>query len=191
MFKLTVKLKIITVHSKIYSSPAVDMTSQQMNYKLYLETRRFKDYAFLYPHDTDNFVIVVPKKINSHTEYTQMFKSPLILVWGPITIVASISRYILKKIAKADERDETFIEIFFQTFGLSLGLSFNEAGTGVGEKLLLWWFCLGTMLSGMLLSSSMFQGFALRMDTPTINNWKELEASGLEIQLPSHIESIK
>lgn len=49
----------------------------------------------------------------------------------------------------------------------------------------------GTILSGMLLSSSMFQGFALQMDITSINNLKELEMSGLGIQLPFSIESVK
>lgn len=87
--------------------------------------------------------------------------------------------------------DRNIMEIFVQTFGLSLGVSFGEARTSAAEKLLIWWFCLGTMLSGMLLSSSMFQGFSSHIDIPTINNLQELEMSGLEIQLPLYTESVK
>lgn len=164
------------------------MNTQQMRHNHYMETLRYKDYTYLYPHDTDNFIIVVPKRFKSKTEYDQILKSPLFLVWAPVTLSATIVRFIFNKVMK---NDKNLIDIYLQTFGLSLGMSFNLIKPSAAENLLLWWFCLGTMLSGMLLSSSMFQGFALQLDIPSINNLKELEMSGLEIQLPKHSESVE
>ncbi|KAJ6643882.1 hypothetical protein Bhyg_08847 [Pseudolycoriella hygida] len=70
-------------------------------------------------------------------------------------------------------------------------MSFNATISSAAENLLLWCFCLATMLSGMLLSSEMFQGFALKLDILTINNLEELERSGLEVQVLKDIESIE
>lgn len=164
------------------------MNSQNVNYEEYIETRKRKDYIFLYPHDTDNFVLVVPKRFQSKTDYAQILNSPLILVWGPVTIAVTIVRYIFNKIQKTTRN---IVDLYLQTFGLSLGMSFDAAITSAAENLLLWWFCLGTMLSGTLLSSSMFQAFALQMNIPSINNLKELEMSGLEVRHPNYIDSVK
>lgn len=164
------------------------MNTQQLSYIHYELTKRKKLFSFLYPHDTDNFLIVVPKILKSETEYGQLLKSPLVVVWGPIIIAVTIVRYIFNKIMKTDK---SVVDIFLQTYGLSLGMSSNAVIKSASENLLLWWFCLGTMLSGMLLSSSMFQGFALQTKIPTINNLKELEISGLYVYLPYYIETVK
>lgn len=167
---------------------AIDMNSQKVNFDDYIRTLRLKDNTFLYPHDMDNFVIVVPKRLKSKIEYGQILKSSLIFVWAPVTITAAIVRYIFNKLKKTDRN---IVDLYLQTFGLSLGMSFNGVIKNAAENLLLWWFCLATMLSGMLLSSSMFEGFALQVDIPTINNLKELEMSGLQLYHPGYIESVK
>lgn len=172
----------------VFTSSTIDLNSQKMNHFLYLDTLHKKDWTFLYPHDSDNFIMVVPKRFKSLTEYDQILKSPLIFVWAPVTIVTAITRYIFNKIKKTAKN---VVDIFMQTFGLSLGMSFSSIISSAAENLLLWWFCLGTMLSGMLLSSSMFQGFALQLDILTINNLKELEMSGLPVYYPKHSESVR
>ncbi|KAJ6643869.1 hypothetical protein Bhyg_08834 [Pseudolycoriella hygida] len=166
----------------------IEINAQRMKYAHDIKTTRERTYTYLYPHDTDNFVLIVPKRFLSETEYGHIFKSPLVLVWAPVAIIVSIARFIFNKIR---ETGKNLGDIFLETFGLSLGMSFNATISSAAENLLLWCFCLATMLSGMLLSSSMFQGFALQLDILTINNLEELEMSGLEIQAPLNIQSIE
>ncbi|KAJ6643871.1 hypothetical protein Bhyg_08836 [Pseudolycoriella hygida] len=122
------------------------------------------------------------------TEYDQMLKSPLILVWTPAVAIVGIMRFIFNKIRKTDKK---LADIFLETFGLSLGMSFGATISNAAENLLLWCFCLGTMLSGMLLSSEMFQGFSLQLDILAINNLEELEKSGMEVRVPMDSESVQ
>ncbi|KAJ6643877.1 hypothetical protein Bhyg_08842 [Pseudolycoriella hygida] len=157
-----------------------------MKFNRYMETLRAKSNIYLYPHDMDNFILIVPKRFKSKIEYGQMLKSPLILVWAPVVALVTITRLIFNKILKTDKNP---VDVSLQTFGLSLGMSFKAAISSATENLLLWTFCLGTMLSGMLLSSSMFQGFALQLDILTISNLEELEISGLVVKVPMYSES--
>ncbi|KAJ6643158.1 hypothetical protein Bhyg_08114, partial [Pseudolycoriella hygida] len=161
---------------------------RQIRYHRYLETVRIKDNTFLYPHDTDNFVLIVPSRFRSKTQYDQILKSPLVLVWAPVSAIVAIIRYVFNKIRKTDK---DLVDISLETFGLSLGMPFNATISSAAENLLLWFFCLGTVLSGMLLSSEMFQGFAMQLDILTINNLEELEMSGLEVQVPLLSESVQ
>ncbi|KAJ6643881.1 hypothetical protein Bhyg_08846, partial [Pseudolycoriella hygida] len=124
----------------------------------------------------------------SKIQYDHILKSPLILVWAPLSAIVSIVRFVFNKFRKTDK---SLVDISLQTFGLSLGMPFNATISSAAENLLLWCFCLATMLSGMLLSSSMFQGFALQLDILTINNLEELERSGLEVQVPMYSESVE
>ncbi|KAJ6643880.1 hypothetical protein Bhyg_08845 [Pseudolycoriella hygida] len=159
-----------------------------MGYRVLKERLHVNDIVYLYPHDTDNFILIVPRRFQSTTEYDHILKSPLILVWAPIVAIVAIIRFVFNKIRKTDKR---LVDISLQTFGLSLGMSFTARISTAAENLLLWCFCLATMLSGMLLSTSMFQGFALQLDILTINNLEELETSGLEVQVPMYVESVE
>ncbi|KAJ6643889.1 hypothetical protein Bhyg_08854 [Pseudolycoriella hygida] len=159
-----------------------------MRHSHYMETLSVRINTYLYPHDTDNFILIVPKRFKSKTDYDQIFKSPLILVWVPAVATVATMRLIFNKIRRIDKK---LVEIFLQTFGLSLGVSFKAAISSAAENLLLWCFCLGTMLSGMLLSSSMFQGFALHLNILAINNLDELQMLGLEVCVPLYSESVE
>ncbi|KAJ6643874.1 hypothetical protein Bhyg_08839 [Pseudolycoriella hygida] len=172
--------------TQVYEAAALDLNTERVRYGNYRGISRFKDYTNLYPHDTDNFILIVPKIFKSKTEYSQILKSPLIYVWTPTVAIVAIIRFIFNKIRKTDKK---LVDISLETFGLSLGMSFSAAISSAAENCLLWFFCLGTMLSGMLLSSSMFQGFTLQLDHLTINNLKQLEASGLTVYLPIYVES--
>ncbi|KAJ6643876.1 hypothetical protein Bhyg_08841 [Pseudolycoriella hygida] len=173
---------------KLFIAAAVDLNSEQVRYNKYMETLHIKDNIYLYPHDTDNFILIVPKRFKSKIDYGQILKSPLILVWAPLVAIVAVTRFIFNKIKKTDKN---LFLISLETFGLSLGMSFDAPISSAGENFLLWCFCLGTMLSGMLLSSSMFQGFALQLEILTINNLKELEMAGLEVQVPKYSESVE
>lgn len=76
------------------------------------------------------------------------------------------------------------------TFGLSLGISTEIKIKNVAEKILMWFFCLGTMLASMILSTYLFQGFALNYEVPTINSLQDLKQSKLLIQAPTFIYSV-
>ncbi|KAJ6643884.1 putative AC9 transposase, partial [Pseudolycoriella hygida] len=171
----------------MYSLSSLDLNSEQLVYRQLADMSRISIFTHLYPHDTDNFVLVVPRRYQSKIEYDHILKSPLILVWAPVVAMVAIVRFIFNKFRKTDKK---LVDISLQTFGLSLGMSFNATISTAAENLLLWCFCLATMLTGMLLSSSMFQGFALQLDILTINNLEELETSGLAVQVPMYIESV-
>ncbi|KAJ6647652.1 Cytochrome P450 6d1 [Pseudolycoriella hygida] len=153
-----------------------------------METLPARHPIYLYPHDTDHYILIVPRRYKSKTEYDFIFKSPLLLVWAPMTAIVAIMRFLFKKIKKTDK---TLVGISLETFGLSLGMSFSDTVSSAAENFLLWCFCLGTMLSGMLLSSEMFRGFALHVDILAINNLEELETSGMKTVAPFGSESIK
>ncbi|XP_037048569.1 uncharacterized protein LOC119083053 [Bradysia coprophila] len=171
----------------IYTHPGFEINSEKVNFDIHLPLLKRKMYTFLYPHDTDNFILIVPRRVKSKTDYSNILESPLIFVWGPVNVVATIARLIFNKVGQTEKK---LTDIYIQTFGLSLGMSFSGTVLTAAEKMFLWWFCLGTMLSGMLLSSEMLQGFALQRDVPLINNLKELELSGMEIHLPNYIDSV-
>ncbi|KAJ6643887.1 hypothetical protein Bhyg_08852 [Pseudolycoriella hygida] len=177
-----------TSQDDLYSLAGINLNSEQIRYSHHLHTVREKVYVYIYPHDTDNFVLIVPKEIKSKTEYNQILKSPLILVWIPAVAIMSIVRFIFNKIRKIAK---SLVDISFEMFGLSLGMSFNAKISSAAENLLIWCYCLGTILAGMLLSSSMFQGFALQLDILTINNLEELDRPGLEVQAPIYSESVE
>ncbi|KAJ6643878.1 hypothetical protein Bhyg_08843 [Pseudolycoriella hygida] len=188
MLDKSVELDALFRTREVYQAAAIELNSQQMRYNRYMATLRIMDYTYLYPHDTDNFILIVPRRHKSKIEYDQILKSPLILVWTPLVAIVAVTRFIFNKIRKTDR---SIVAIALETFGLSLGMSFSAAISSKAKNLLLWCFCLGTMLSGMLLSSSMFQGFALQLDILTINNLKELEMSGLEVIVPLRSESVE
>ncbi|KAJ6643886.1 hypothetical protein Bhyg_08851 [Pseudolycoriella hygida] len=172
----------------MYGFFGINLNSEQIRYNHHMETLRAKFFLHLYPHDTDNFILIVSKKIKSKTEYNQILKSPLILVMVPVVAIVSIVRFMFNKIRKIDK---SLVDISFEMFGLSLGMSFNAKVSCAAENFLLWCFCLTAMLSEMLLSSSIFQGFALQLDILTINNLEELDRSGLEVQVPMYSESVE
>ncbi|KAJ6641349.1 hypothetical protein Bhyg_06286 [Pseudolycoriella hygida] len=174
--------------NKIREAPSFEIISEQTNSASYMMHVKDRDLTYLYPHDMDNFIIIVPKRFKSETKYDQIFKSPLILVWAPVAAIVSIVRFIFNKIWRTDKN---IADISFETFGLSLGLSFGATISSAAENFLLWCFCLGTMLSGMLLSSEMFRGFAMQHDILTINNLKDLETSGLIVYMPFFIEPVE
>ncbi|KAJ6643883.1 hypothetical protein Bhyg_08848, partial [Pseudolycoriella hygida] len=172
----------------LYSLSSLNLNSEQLVYRDFANLALLNFFIHLYPHDTDNFILIAPRRFQSKIEYDHILKSPLILVWAPVVAMVAIIRFIFNKFRKTDKK---LVNISLQTFGLSLGMSFNATISTAAENLLLWCFCLATMLSGMLLSSSMFQGFALQLDILTINNLEELETSGLAVQVPMHIESVE
>ncbi|KAJ6643156.1 hypothetical protein Bhyg_08112, partial [Pseudolycoriella hygida] len=159
-----------------------------MIHRFSAKNMRLTDTTYLYPHDTDNFILIVPRRFQSKIQYDHILKSPLILVWAPVVAIVAIIRFVFNKFRRTDK---SLVDISLQTFGLSLGMPFNATISSAAENLLLWCFCLATMLSGMLLSSEMFQGFALQLDFLAINNLEELERSGLEVQVPMYSVSVK
>ncbi|KAJ6641351.1 hypothetical protein Bhyg_06288 [Pseudolycoriella hygida] len=169
-----------------YSS--FDIISEQTNYAQYKEDVTSRSVIYLYPHDTGNYILIVRRRFKSETKYDLIFKSPLILVWAPVAAIVAIVRFIFNKIWRTDKN---LADISFETFGLSLGLSFGDIISTAAENFLLWCFCLGTMLSGMLLSSEMFQGFTIRHDYLIISNLGDLETSGLVVYVPIFNEPVE
>lgn len=184
----SVTLNVNYPYRMLYTEPGVDINSQQTRFDRFTEPKTLKDYTFLYPHDTDNYIVIVPKIFKSNTDYTHILNSPLLYVWMPVVTVVAVTLFIFKKVKKTNQK---FIDIFFQIFALSLSNSFESVESSGAENLLLWWLCMGTMLSGMLLSSMMFQGFTVQTNILTITNLVELQMSGLPVWAPSVSESVR
>lgn len=136
------------------------------------------EIQILSPHDTDSFIIIVPKRLQPQLQLANLFKSPLILAWGLIVLSISLVRLSLARLTKSVVEVS---DVFMDTFGLSLGKSTEVKVYNASENILTWFFCLSSMLSGMILSTFLFQGFALNYDVPTINSLNDLRQSELQI----------
>ncbi|KAJ6643872.1 hypothetical protein Bhyg_08837 [Pseudolycoriella hygida] len=157
----------------------IEVNSQKMDY-IRKVNREEKSNAYLYPHDTDNLVLIVPSGIPSRTKYNEILKPSLIVVWAVATVIVAFIRFICNQIRKSDQN---LVQSSF------LGMSFNSPTSSATENLLLWYF--GTLLLGIFLSSSMYQGFIVSQGIFPINSVKDLEISGLDVWLPMHSQSVE
>lgn len=143
---------------------------------------------FLYPHDTEAYILIVPKHLKSHLQLMNLFKSPLFSVWGVLIVTVSLIRLCLARLTKSVIKVG---DVFMDTFGLSFGKSTELKISNASENVLVWFFCLSTMLAGMILSTYLFQGFALNHEVPTINSLQDLKQSKLQIQAPTYIYNVE
>lgn len=127
----------------------------------------------------ERLVIVVPTEWElSAIIWRSIFRSPLFNVWIFQILLFSIVRMVLQKCSiYANAR--RFMDIFFDTFGLTFGVSSDDASsyTNRPERILILFFVMSAFLSSILWSGTLFEQFASGLRTgPTINSLSDLMA---------------
>lgn len=149
------------------------------------------DVHGLYPHEMENFVIVVPNKVQRKSTFFQsILQMPLISVWAFTIIIFTIFRKIIRSVMQSE--NNYFNAILLNTLGLTFGTAGESTNTTLicsSEQLLIWFLSLCAMMASNLCSGLLFTEFVTSVQTPSINSLADLgKNSHIEIYMPSDFD---
>lgn len=127
-----------------------------------------------YPYGMENYVILVPSiKKQKYLIIDFIIGSPLINVWA-ITIVLFLSiRIVIRKLTHTMIYTNVSA-LFLNTFGHSFGVADVLVTRSRSERILMFFLSLFALLSGILLSGSLFEHLTNVSDEFTINTIDDL-----------------
>lgn len=139
----------------------------------------------LYPNEYESFVIVVPNILHSHSSFFKtLLSTPLVNIWVLAISIFSLGRKALRTLIGS--HSNSFIEIFFNTFGMSFSATSqtprrgSAADTNRPERVLVLFLSIFAMLAGILCSGMLFQQFTT---TAKLSSIKSLEDLGEHLEL--------
>lgn len=141
----------------------------------------------LYPHEFENYVMVVPNILQEKsTILKSILEFPLLSVWTITICIIFLCRTAIRKLCTSSASND-WIEIFFNTFGLSFGMSGATNVLNTAERVLILFLSIFTILSSNLCTSILFnQQFTTVAYMPSINAFCDLDKYPvLEVYMPA------
>lgn len=132
-----------------------------------------KNLLKLYPHDVENYVLVVPNiRQKDLTIWQSILNFPLLNVWALVIAIFCIFRKSIRLIYKS--RQQSVTEIFFNTFGLSFGTTDPSNVNTFPENTLILFLGIFCVLAGNLCTGYLFQQMTVFDYKPEINHLTDL-----------------
>lgn len=123
---------------------------------------------FLYPHDVEEYVIVVPTKLDSNlTLLDYILKSPLLNVWALAILLFTINRKFLQYFTNASKQLR-WSDITIETIGLSFGSTAGRQIANRPERIAILFLSVFSILANILCSSLLFQQLSFVSYKPNI-----------------------
>lgn len=116
-----------------------------------------------------------------------IFQSPIMTLWAPLSIFYTIIRAILRRLSASNRKYKSIIDLYFDTFSLTLGVNSALRTYGSAEKIMNLFISIFAILSGIFFTGMLFQKFSVSSFKPHINSLDDLAKSGLKICVP-HID---
>lgn len=133
----------------------------------------------LYPSEYESFVIVVPNLLHSNSSFFHtLLNIPLVNIWLLAISIFSVGRKALRTLNGS--RSNGFIEIVFNTFGMSFGATSQTPRRGSAgdnnrpERVLVLFLSVFAMLASILCSGMLFQEFTNTVTMSSINSLEDL-----------------
>lgn len=134
----------------------------------------------LYPNEYESFVIVVPNILHSNSSFFKtLLNSPLVTIWVLAISIFSLGRKALRTLNGS--HSNSFIEIVFNTFGMSFGATTqtprrgSAADTNRPERVLVLFLSVFAMLASILCSGMLFQQYTTTVAMSSINSLEDLD----------------
>lgn len=155
------------------------------NFQRNLNIPNKKKSVALYPHEYENFVLIVPNVMKDEIDFINYaIKSPLVNVWAVAILLVTLSRCFFRKILQLDKTTD-WQQIFIDNVGLSFGWkSFIENYKNRSDKILILFLSTFSLIAGIFFSGHLLQKFAIVSVNPKISTFDDLIQSNLNIVIP-------
>lgn len=146
----------------------------ELSFNIFLDNTPVLQYRkeYLYVGKQDSLLLIVPyqidKKFGEFLLWTFLRQSPLVNVW-------TIAILLLTGARKCIWPKHNLIALFFETFGISFGMTSSKPGRNRSENILLFFISIFAMLSGILCSGIIFQQLTVSTYSPAIQSIENLE----------------
>lgn len=141
-----------------------------------------RQYLKLYPHDYDNFVIIVPNLLKEHNNLINIIiDSPLVNVWAITICIVTIVRCIFKYILK---NSNDWMYTFIETYGISFGTTSAAKSTKLSDQIIVLFLSIFSLIAGIFCSGILFQQYATVSFEPRINTLDDIAKAQYHIFVP-------